>query len=429
MNAPSRTIICTVGTSVANGCKSIQSYYQRTSAWEEDVSDLKNEIQSRLDALLASNEMRMRACAEIHSLHHLGCSGSDEVFLFTSDTAEGKACGEIVCSTIKKLFDLKEVRLKMVPDLQARDGERLKKRGIPNLINQMTPILQDPQKRYSGGVILNPTGGFKGVVPFMTVLGMLYGAKVVYMFEFSNQLVTLPPLPVTLDLELFERARPALRWAKEQAVFAPATFFGFISGYNSEEESLFTGFLEIENGNEATLSPLAMVLLEEETACADHLMISQNVRQSFERMPTDDQYRMQVLVWRMASPLYRRMTRKAFHGTDLEVYGRSRFAARFAGFTRNGVFHLCLAQWVSNHDDYEKIFAAKRKADFQSVGEFTRFDCSECEALPADGSLLAETWIELRKERDQLKQRCEDLGLELQSIRNQNCRDTSWNGR
>ena len=416
MSAPSRTIICTVGTSVANGCRSIQSYYQRTSSWEEDVSELKSEIQSRLNHMLACDETRIRVCAEIHSLHRLDCGPSDEVILFTSDTAEGKACGETVCSIVQQFFGVKGIRLTRVPGLQARDGDRLKKRGIPNLINLVTAILQDPQRRYSGGVILNPTGGFKGVVPFMTVLGMLYGAKVVYMFEFSNQLVTLPPLPVTLDLEIFERARPALRWAKEQAVFAPATFFGFISGYDAEEESLFTGFLEVESGSEATLSPLAMVLLNEETACADHLMISQSVRSFFESMQPEEHDRMRSLAWRLASPLFRRMTRKAFHGTDLEVYGRSRFAARFAGFTQNGIFHLCLAQWVSSHDDYERVFASRNRGDFQAKNEFVRMDAPVKVDLPSDVPADTETWVELRQQRDDLLKECTRLQSEIQSM-------------
>lgn len=411
-----RTIVCTVGTSIANGCKSILSYYQRNSSWDEDVLVLKSEIESRLAPILASNEMFTRACAEIHSLHRLECGQSDEVILLTSDTAEGKACGTVVSSTVRQIFGTSDVRLIRVPDLQARDGERLKKCGIPNLINLVTPILQDPQRRYSGGVILNPTGGFKGVVPFMTVLGMLYGAKVVYMFEFSNQLVTLPPLPVTLDLEIFERARPALRWAKEQAVFAPATFFGFISGYDAEEESLFTGFLEVESGSEATLSPLAMVLLNEETACSDHLMISQSVRSFFESMQPDENDRMRSLAWRLASPLFRRMTRKAFHGTDLEVYGRSRFAARFAGFTQNGIFHLCLAQWVSSHDDYERVFSSKNRGDFQAKNEFVRMNAPVEVDLPSDVPTDTETWVELRRQRDDLLKECTRLQTEIQSM-------------
>jgi putative CRISPR-associated protein (TIGR02619 family) len=429
MKPSNRTIVCTVGTSIANGCKSIQSYYQRTSSWDEDISALKSEIESKLAPMLASDEVFVRGCAEIHSLYRLDCGPSDEVILLTSDTAEGMACGTILKSTIQQIFGVENVSLTRVQGLQARDGERLKKQGIPYLINLLTPVLQDPQRRYAGGVILNPTGGFKGVVPFMTVLGMLYGAKVVYIFEFSNQLVTLPPLPVTLDPEIFERARPALDWAKEQAVFAPSTFFGFISGFDPEEEPLFTGFLEVENSSEATLSPLAMVLLDEETNCADHVMISQSVRSFIDDMALEDRARMESLAWRLASPLSRRNMRKVFHGTDLEVFGRSRFAARFAGFTENGVFHLCLAQWVSSHDDYEKEFASKNRKDFQAKGEFTRMERPKEENLPVDAPTTIETWVELRQQRDDLLERCGKLELEFQNLGKRQHRDTNWNGR
>jgi putative CRISPR-associated protein (TIGR02619 family) len=419
MKSSNRTIVCTVGTSIANGCKSIQSYYQRTSSWDEDISALKSEIESKLAPMLASDDVFVRGCAEIHSLHRLDCGPSDEVILLTSDTAEGMACGTILKSTIQQIFGVEKVSLTRVQGLQARDGERLKKQGIPNLINLLTPVLQDPQRRYAGGVILNPTGGFKGVVPFMTVLGMLYGAKVVYMFEFSNQLVTLPPLPVTLDPEIFERARPALDWAKEQAVFAPSTFFGFISGFDPEEESLFSGFLEIESSSEATLSPLAMVLLDEETNCADHVMISKSVRSFIEGMGPDERARIESLAWRLASPQARSNMRKVFHGTDLEVFGRERFAARFAGFTQSGIFHLCLAQWASCHDDYERVFASKNRKDFQSKDEFTRMDRPKEESIPADTSPTTETWLELSIQRDELKSECKRLQLENQNLRGQ----------
>lgn len=413
MNAPARTIVCTVGTSVANGCGSIQSYYPRTSEWEEDVSGLKSEIQSRLDSLLDSDEASIRASAEIHSLHRLGCGPSDEVIFFTSDTAEGKACGESVLATARDFFGLKKTSLSRVVGLQARDSERLKRHGIPNLVNSVAPILQDPQKRYSGGVILNPTGGFKGVVPFMTVLGMLYGAKVVYMFEYSKQLITLPPLPVSLDSEVFERARPAIEWAKEHAVFPPSSFYGLISGFEVEEESLFSCFLEIDSVSEATLSPLAMVLVCDRNSSPDHLMISAEVRVFFEGMSEAEKSRMQSLIWRLASPQGRSNLRKSFHGTDLEVFGRERFAARFAGYTKNGIFHLCLALWVTDHDEYEKVFASKSIKDFESKNDFTRMERPEDEPLPTDPEATFETWAELKRQNDGLLSEIDALKEEL----------------
>ena len=122
---------------------------------------------------------------------------------------------------------------------------------------------------------------------------------------------------------------------------------------------------------------------------------------------------MESLIWRLVSPQGRSNMRKVFHGTDLEVFGRERFAARFAGFTKGGVFHLCLAQWVTGHDDYERMFASKNIRDFKSKEEFTRMEKPEGEVLPAETSVATETWAELKLQRDELLAEIETVKKEL----------------
>ena len=145
-------------------------------------------------------------------------------------------------------------------------------------------------------------------------------------------------------------------------------------------------------------------------------MISQSVRSYLEDMSPDERGRMESLAFRLASPQARSNMRKVFHGTDLEVFGRERFAARFAGFTQNGIFHLCLAKWVSSHDDYERMFASKNRKDFQSKDEFMRMERPKEESLPADASPTTATWLELRKQRDELLQRCKVLDAENKQL-------------
>lgn len=403
MNATPRTIICTVGTSIANGCPSIRSYYQRNSNWDEDVAPLLAEINERLDGLLGSATGLHQASAEIHSLHRLGCGPTDEVVLLTSDTAEGRACLEATERTLAKVFNPSKIQTHRVVGLQSSDGERMKKEGIPNLLNQILPYLRDPQRRYGSELILNPTGGFKGIVPFTTVLGMLYSVRVIYLFEFSSDLINLPPLPVTLDLELFERARVALDWAQNEAVFAASKFFSLIAGFEPAEDDLFAGFLEREPDGIATLSPLATALLEEDREKAGYIMVSKKARAWLDSLPDHERQRMEDLACRLSSALCRRNQRKTFHGTDLEVYGRSRFAARFAGFTDGGVFHLCLGEKVTNHDDYERKFANLCRSDFAGPGNFERLE-AVCDSSPEleDAGEALESWAELKRQRDQL---------------------------
>jgi CRISPR/Cas system-associated protein Csm6 len=62
-------------------------------------------------------------------------------------------------------------------------------------------IARDPVQISAGHqIILNATGCFKSVVPYLTLRGLLYRLNVVYIFEQSNALLTLPPAPIHFDL-------------------------------------------------------------------------------------------------------------------------------------------------------------------------------------------------------------------------------------
>lgn len=56
----------------------------------------------------------------------------------------------------------------------------------------------------------------QGLVPFYAILGMLFRAPVVYVFEGAECLIRLPPLPVGFAGEIFDRAMLALDWARQQ---------------------------------------------------------------------------------------------------------------------------------------------------------------------------------------------------------------------
>ena len=55
---------------------------------------------------------------------------------------------------------------------------------------------------------LNATGGFKGMVPYLTLYGMFYDLPVSYIFEQSETLIQLPRIPLAFD---WRRLAPAAR--------------------------------------------------------------------------------------------------------------------------------------------------------------------------------------------------------------------------
>jgi hypothetical protein len=86
-----RTIICTVGTSIAGGCPSLKGFQGAYHAWDEPTDALNAEIKKRLTGFdLATEKGRTGASAEINSLNRLCITADDEVILLVTDTADGR---------------------------------------------------------------------------------------------------------------------------------------------------------------------------------------------------------------------------------------------------------------------------------------------------------------------------------------------------
>jgi len=363
-----KTVICTVGTSIAQGTNALRATQQQDSAWEDAVTDLEAQISNRLaDMDLNSEPDRIRASAEIHSLHRLQLDESDTVILLATDTADGRACAHAVRGVLLRNFGLPDAQVKVVRvnGLQVRDADRLRRIGLPALVEETLKLIEDPQLRYGGEIILNPTGGFKGVVPFLTVLGMLFSLRTVYVFEFANSLISLPPLPVSFDLRLYERALPALALVLEKGVVSEGEFFAAIENFADSEHDLFTGFIE-RDGGMVTLSTLAQVLVGMDSSDQRSIKLLPEVRRKWEASDPGYKAAMERILIRAASPLWRKLHRHYFPNSELFVFGASA-GPRIAGIVSDNVFHVTSFHLVDRgeHDSYETALAGKRASDFR----------------------------------------------------------------
>jgi len=67
--------------------------------------------------------------------------------------------------------------------------------------------------------VINPTGGFKGVVPYLTLIGMIEpDIEMSYIYERSAELITLGRIPLQFDFDVLESAYPALKKCDEDFV-------------------------------------------------------------------------------------------------------------------------------------------------------------------------------------------------------------------
>ena len=402
-----RTVLCTAGTSIARGCTALDGYQRRLSDWDEPAVELRTQIQRRLANLdLNAPKDRADASAELNALHRLKIAPDDEVVLFVTDTADGHCCAEAVRDVLTGRsfgLDLQNVVIERIPGLQVRDAHLLRTDGLVNLTRRLIGYLDDPQRRFSGGCLLCPNGGFKGVVPFVTLLGMIYRAPVVYVFEFAEELIRLPPLPLGFSTDLFERALPALRWARSEGVFDPEAFYRRISRCETEERILFDSFLELAQDGDrealASLSPLAEVLTQREGGPEASLMLSTRARADIDRLSGPALTIVQGHLRKLGSPLWRSQHRATKYNSDLDFYPTGHNPWRFAGFETDGIFHLC---WFAQHDEYDRQIPLvdRQRAAFPGA-EFVRYVIPAVPYAAPEVDLDADlNWLDLRSQRD-----------------------------
>jgi len=187
--------LCTCGTSAAKKLP-------REPRFDEDQAKALGGVEPAAEVVLDSfrnfsmddeQALTTHLSAEIHSLARLGVGATDTVVLFSSETVDGEACAIAVRDYLLSARPGLQARVFKVEDLQVKDAERFRRFGVLNFIQA---VLKEIEANGPAQCVLNPTGGFKSLVPYTVLIGMLEGIPAKYIFEQSNTLLTLPPLPI-----------------------------------------------------------------------------------------------------------------------------------------------------------------------------------------------------------------------------------------
>ena len=365
-----KLVICSVGTSIANGCPSQREVIKGKVDWNAAAEPLKGEIQTALagkNFRSADLADAAQASAELNSLCKLGIGTGDRIVLLSSDNLPGRICAEAIGQCLQERFGIlpKDIEIKRIEGLQVHDEKLLREAGLKNLVKAMLSYLADENYRYSYDIIINPTGGYKGIVPFLTILGMLYGRKSVYVFEWAKQLITLPPLPFSFDLNIYNRVRDALLYLEKEVAVPERAFFARIADYVPVEHDLFTAFVEpFDETGRITISPLAYCLLQmdsPEPSC----YVSEKVLETLRKVDAVTNEKLKRLIDNIASPIWRNSHLHRWEGSELLIIKTGNTPERFAGFMKDNMFYVGLA--FPSHDEYEKAFGRYSRSSFDGL--------------------------------------------------------------
>lgn len=252
----SQTILCSVGTSAAKGiCPPSQ-----LAQWVGEhggVEVAAGAIFEKFAEVRPEGEaLQKTLSAEIHSLVRIGISAADRVILLASETDDGEACAAAVARYLDRYYPGIVSEVEAVKGLQVRDADRFRREGVLNFVRSCLKAVGDYGAAH---VVLNPTGGFKALVPYTVLVGMLKGVPCRYIFEQSETLLELPPLPVEFQRGIFEAYRPMFERIERDSSIRRAEWDRAVPYH---ERGLLEPLLEFV-GDSVTLSAVGLLFLDE----------------------------------------------------------------------------------------------------------------------------------------------------------------------
>lgn len=351
-----RRIIVTTGTSIVGG-RPLDSPDNLAHLARERLETLQKE-HSEPDKVL-----RLFS-AETNSLLRLGIRHNDEILLLCTDTPIGEACGRELQKVIVDRFGI-EASVNTIKGLQVEGARTFRTVGIQSLFTFLDNNLGEIRFTRDREVVLNVTGGFKSVVPYVTLYGILRRFPVVYLFERSAELIVLPPVPLYYDQALVNRAQQALAALRKEGVMARGALNRLIRDFTPGEENLFDAFFESDEAGEATLSAFGQLLLDDTDLDTVPVELSAEAEAAYNAAAGSRREILETLLHHLSQPGWLDTHFHRFSGTDLTVVKPGRNPARAAGYRKGKTFRVCLL--FPDHDQYERELPGRNRTEFEEA--------------------------------------------------------------
>ena len=203
-----KTIITTVGTSM------FTNYQEKKKDLDDKIEDLKlkpysewddwkDDIQVIEKAII--EQLYSDASAEIKSTLKLKEKYNQiAVHLIATDTILSVLAAKI----LRRYFEEKNIdctfseKEDIIQDLQVNNAKNFEKNGIVNLVDRLDKIIKNS---YYENVIFNITGGYKAIIPYITIMAQINNIPLYYIFEDTDNLIKIPQAPLDINLGIFEK--------------------------------------------------------------------------------------------------------------------------------------------------------------------------------------------------------------------------------
>lgn len=252
-----KTVICSVGTSAAKALGVRPSDLTNWVKAQQSLEDAVEKVFSTFREIHPEGEsLKNNLSAEIHSLVQIGITNQDRIILLASSTDDGHCCALAVEKYLKHYWNGIYVKTEKIKGIQISDAELFRKTGVVEFVRE---IIKEVNSYGASNTILNLTGGFKALVPYIVLLGMLKGVKCDYIFEQSTTLLELPPLPVEFSRSQFEAYRSLFEKIERETAINKAEWEDSVP---YDERIWFESLFEFSQ-EQVTLSAVGFLFLDE----------------------------------------------------------------------------------------------------------------------------------------------------------------------
>lgn len=125
-----------------------------------------------------------------------------ETKLLSSDTVGGKIAANIVAEL---LFDNNIASYqKTIKGLQVKNAKQFLDEGLYNLVHECKEYAENCFLD-NVDVVYNFSGGFKGTIPYITIIAQLLNVPLFYIFEYTDELIEIARVPLNFDFGFFAR--------------------------------------------------------------------------------------------------------------------------------------------------------------------------------------------------------------------------------
>lgn len=195
--------------------------------WFKGIKKVDGQFEKHED----SNTLNIHASAEITSLVNIiknirkpGQAARITVQLIATDTALSVLCALLVKAWLEQPEAIQQYSARVrfdkntdfIPDLRVdlpadwkdkpdEEQRRYYDLGLQNLTDKLVGEKGYLKSHKGAQVIINFSGGYKSIIPILTIIAQLEGIPMQYIFEDSDYLVEVGALPIKWDWEIIEK--------------------------------------------------------------------------------------------------------------------------------------------------------------------------------------------------------------------------------